>query len=273
MKKKVFSILIGLMITTILAACGPSQAELDVQATQVAANVAATQTAQAPTPTSTATPTNTPTRTPTATPTPTHTPTPKPTNTPTSTSTPTPTATPTDTPTPKPTATQTPSPPATPTQAATATTIPLPTATPPATPANLAAAPMEIRWPDQMSYEGRAGESRWCQISMTYTNHSNQDLVWPEYQPIFVIANPDGVETYWLFANFYSKLNGWPNGVDPNNIPPILAGGSADWTWYSVADQAGQYCAVVGIVVQDWTYLARYDAQGRLVKTEILPPE
>ncbi len=29
----------------------------------------------------------------------------------------------------------------------------------------------------------------------------------------------------------------------------------------------------LGVVVQDWTYLARYDAEGRLVKTEILPPE
>jgi hypothetical protein len=124
-----------------------------------------------------------------------------------------------------------------------------------------------------MAYEGREGESRWCQLNMTYTNNSNQDLVWPDYQPIIVIANPDGLEDHWFFANFYSKFDGWPNGVDPNNIPPILAGGSAEWTWYSATDQAGQYCSLVGVGVQDWTYLAHYNSEGQLVETETLPPE
>jgi Tol biopolymer transport system component len=58
--------LLGLLLTVgTLAACGPSQAELDAQATQIAAAVVATQTAQAPTstpaPTATPAPTSTPT--------------------------------------------------------------------------------------------------------------------------------------------------------------------------------------------------------------------
>jgi hypothetical protein len=101
MNKKLFFVLVCLLPAIILATCGPSQAELDAQATEVAANMAATQTAEAPTFTPTATSTNTPTNTPTAT----HTP------------------LPTDTPTPvPPSATPTPQPP-------TPTPIP-PTATP-----------------------------------------------------------------------------------------------------------------------------------------------
>ena len=74
-----------------LAACAPSQQELDATATQNAANVFSTLTAEAPTltPTSTNTPLPTETPTPTLTPTPTQTPTP--------TATPEPTATPTAT--------------------------------------------------------------------------------------------------------------------------------------------------------------------------------
>jgi S1-C subfamily serine protease len=83
MKRKALLILMSLLIVTGLAACGPSQAELDARATQIAANVFATQTAQAPTPTPTPTLTST------------FTPTPKPTLTPTATLTPTPTPTPT----------------------------------------------------------------------------------------------------------------------------------------------------------------------------------
>lgn len=74
--------IISLLISVILSACGPSQAELDATATQVAANIFATQTAQAPTATPTFTPSPSPTATPTATPTPTSTPTITPTPTP-----------------------------------------------------------------------------------------------------------------------------------------------------------------------------------------------
>ncbi len=68
---------IGLMIASIiLAACGPSQADLQAKGTQDAASLFATQTASAPTDTSTPKPTETPTATlvPTETSTPTATP-------------------------------------------------------------------------------------------------------------------------------------------------------------------------------------------------------
>ena len=67
-------VLVCLLMGIILAACGLSQAELDVQATRVAADIFATLTAGAPT----LTPTRTPTATPTAAPAPTETPTPTP---------------------------------------------------------------------------------------------------------------------------------------------------------------------------------------------------
>ena len=76
--------LVSLLLVLVLSACGPSPAQLDAAATQVAANIFATQTAQA-------TPTSTPTLTPTLTPLP-----------PTPTATPVP---PTATPTPNVTAT------------------------------------------------------------------------------------------------------------------------------------------------------------------------
>lgn len=61
-----------------LVACGPSQAELDAQATSIAADIFASQTAAAPTATPTITPTPVPTSTPTETPRPTVTPYPLP---------------------------------------------------------------------------------------------------------------------------------------------------------------------------------------------------
>lgn len=71
---KVVATSLLLVAGLLLVACGPSQAERDSRATQVAAVIFATQTAQAPTVTPTPTPSNTPT--PTSTPTPTITPTP-----------------------------------------------------------------------------------------------------------------------------------------------------------------------------------------------------
>lgn len=75
-----------LLIGALLSTCGPSQAQLDTAATQVASNVFATLTAQAPTVTPTFTPSPTSTETPTSTPTPP--PTKTPTLVPMSTSTP-----------------------------------------------------------------------------------------------------------------------------------------------------------------------------------------
>ena len=83
MKGKTLFVLVCLLISAILVACGPSQAEHVAQATKIAADIFATQTAEAPTPTPTPlppTPTPTPlppTPTPVP-PTPTPTPTPEP---------------------------------------------------------------------------------------------------------------------------------------------------------------------------------------------------
>jgi hypothetical protein len=122
--------LVVLLLGLVVAACGPSQAELDANATEIAAQVFATQTAVAPTPTHTPTVTPTATDTPTATLTPTATPTDTPTDTPTPTDTSTPTATPTDTSTPTPTATETMAPTPTASAAPQPTVPPPPTVTP-----------------------------------------------------------------------------------------------------------------------------------------------
>lgn len=89
--KQMMGMALVLLTGVILTTCGPSQAELDAQATEVAAIIFATQTAEAPTltPTPTLTSTPTPTLPPTATPTPI-----PPTDTPTPTPSPTPTPTP-----------------------------------------------------------------------------------------------------------------------------------------------------------------------------------
>ena len=65
MNKRMSIVLTSLMVGIALVACGPSQAELDTHATEVAASIFETQTAMAPT--STITPTVTPTLTPTPT--------------------------------------------------------------------------------------------------------------------------------------------------------------------------------------------------------------
>jgi len=124
MEKKGPFILICSLTSVILAACGPSQAKRDEQATKIAASISITQTAEAPTPTNTPTPTDTPTNTPTftATPTPTNTAT----STLTSTATPTLTSTATPTPTRTRTATPTPTPEPTPTPTPTSTAKPGP---------------------------------------------------------------------------------------------------------------------------------------------------
>ncbi|OQY16467.1 MAG: hypothetical protein B6I35_15810 [Anaerolineaceae bacterium 4572_32.2] len=102
MRNKGYLALFGFLMILSLTACGPSQAELDAEATESATASFATQTAEAPTHTPTITVTHTPTatQTPTATPTSTRTPTPSRTATPTRT--PTPTRAPTNTPTPTP---------------------------------------------------------------------------------------------------------------------------------------------------------------------------
>ena len=53
---KVVTTCLLLVVGVFLVACGPSQAERDAQATQIAANIFATQTAEAPTATPTPTP-------------------------------------------------------------------------------------------------------------------------------------------------------------------------------------------------------------------------
>ena len=78
MKKPTFYIF-AMILFAVLSACGASQAELDVTATQMAVKESASQTAAAPTATPTLTPTNTVVPTSTITPTPTNTPAPSPT--------------------------------------------------------------------------------------------------------------------------------------------------------------------------------------------------
>ncbi len=126
-------VIIFVLLSTILVACGGAAPTPDIPAiqTQAARDVIATITAQAPTPTLVPTATMIPTPTATETPTPTETPTlipPSPTLTPipptlTSTDTPLPTPTLTSTPLPTPTLTSPPPP--------TATDTPLPTPGPP----------------------------------------------------------------------------------------------------------------------------------------------
>ncbi len=158
---------------------------------------------------------------------------------------------------------------ATPTPAKSSPPKPTPTKAPATT---TAASPLQITWTD-MSYEGREGDSRWCQTRMIYVNKSKRAARWPEYRPGIQILNGDGSEDGWYLASFYSKADGWENGIDPNNIPAIAPGASADWTWYSATERAGQYCATIGLVYQGWTYTASFDRAGKLLGSKTFPPK
>lgn len=158
---------------------------------------------------------------------------------------------------------------ATPTPAKSAPPKPTPTKAPAAT---TAASPLQITWSD-MSYEGRQGDSRWCQTRVIYVNKSKRAARWPEYRPGIQILNGDGSEDGWYLASFYSKADGWENGIDPNNIPAIAPGASADWTWYSATDRAGQFCAAIGLIYQGWTYTANFDRAGKLLGSKAIPPK
>lgn len=138
----------------------------------------------------------------------------------------------------------------------------LPTAPPPPAAPVAQSAPFNMTWSSQMTYEGREAQSQWCQISMTYTNLSNETVNWPDYQPAFRVVNPDGQLYEWRAGNYYSVEDGWPNGIS-GTPPPIAPNSSADWTWYSYTDTTGQYCDSVAIFLQGWIYLAEYNAQGQ----------
>lgn len=87
MKHLLTTVFLGLCISALLTACGPSEEEIGAIQTQAVEDVYATETASAPTATSTPTETLIPTATfpPTDTPTPTNTPSPTPSPLPTST--------------------------------------------------------------------------------------------------------------------------------------------------------------------------------------------
>ncbi|MCG3211419.1 MAG: hypothetical protein FOGNACKC_05065 [Anaerolineae bacterium] len=268
MKIKNFVIDLGLLaLSFYLTSCGPSQPELSAGTTQAAVNLAVTPTVAASTSTPTFTPvppTATP-KPPTSTPTPTATPLP-----PTATFTPTPTKTPvppTATPSPTTTPTETPLPP---TATVAATALPPPTST--SASVDPADAPLAIVWSEQMTYEGNVGDARWCQINMTYTNNSNDVYPWPDFRPLFFISSADDSQTFITSGNFYSKADGWANGIV--GLPPdIPAGTSADWTWYTSTRAAGETCFGVAIQFQGWVYAAQYEPDGRLLKTGIMPPK
>ncbi len=131
--------------------------------------------------------------------------------------------------------------------------------------------PLKINWGDQMGYEGREGESRWCEMQMTYQNVSGAPINWPDYQPGFLIRNGDDSEDGWYNANFYRKEDGWAQGIE-GDPQPIQSGGRADWTWYSYTDRADQYCAEVAVEYQGWVYHAFYNAQGTLVDSQVYAP-
>ncbi|NEP83186.1 MAG: ABC transporter ATP-binding protein [Okeania sp. SIO3B3] len=132
--------------------------------------------------------------------------------------------------------------------------------------------PLNVSWAQQMTYEGRMGESRWCQMSLTYQNNSGQSYDWPDYRPVFLIVNGDGSQDGWYHGGYYAKEDGWENGIE-GTPPSISNNASADWTWYSATDRAGQYCGAVAVAFQDWTYVAVYDAQGSLIETGAYPPK
>jgi hypothetical protein len=250
--KQALTVLVVLLVALVfLSACNQSP-----PAAAPAVRVSPTSTAIPPTETPTSLP-------PTDTPLPTETATVAPTET--SIPTETPTMAPTDTPL---SPTTTPVPP-------TATRVP-PTATRKPTAVARTATPVvsiTVDWLSGMGYEGRDANSRWCQMQMVYHNNDTQDLKWPDYRPVFGVAAADTSIAHWWNAGFYSKIYGWPNGIE--GLPPTIPAGQSSytWTWYSVAQNNGEYCRYVYVQLRGKTFAAEYSPQGDLVnKNATLPP-
>lgn len=131
---------------------------------------------------------------------------------------------------------------------------------------------LKLNWSRQMTYEGREGQSRWCQIQLVYQNNTGRTYRWPDYQPAFQIVNADGSQDTWYKGQYYRKEDGWENGIS-GTPPPIPSGSSADWTWYSATNRAGQYCATAAVVFGDYIFYAQYDAAGQLGETGVVSAE
>jgi hypothetical protein len=116
-----------------------------------------------------------------------------------------------------------------------------------------------------MNIEARGGGSNWCQVQMTYFNQSTQDLAWPDYQPVFSVAAPDGSILRRWKANYYSTDQGWPNGIA--GVPPTIPAGKSSflWTWYTATGGGGEYCRYVAVQWQGVTHVAEFNPQGKLV--------
>ena len=102
---------------------------------------------------------------------------------------------------------------------------------------------------------------------MIYYNQSAQDLLWPDYRPLISVAAPGGnIVRRWL-ANYYSKDQGWPNGIE--GLPPTIPAGKASfmWTWYTATEAPGEYCRYIAVQLQGVTYVAEYDPQGKLINS------
>jgi len=94
------------------------------------------------------------------------------------------------------------------------------------------------------------------------------------YQPVFVIANADGTVNRWSTAGWYSKLFGWPNGIEDFPPKPIPGNtNSGDWTWYSITQNNGEYCRFAYVRWQGQVYAAEFAPDGKLVNSNATLPE
>lgn len=144
-----------------------------------------------------------------------------------------------------------------------------------------------------MGYEGRNADSRWCKMHNDTQNLTTEDMQFQDltqfwkhpigafpgdtsagYQPVFGIANPDGTINRWARAGWYAKLFGWPNGIE--DLPPkSVVGGSSsgDWTWYSVAQNNGEFCKFVYVRWKGQVTAAEYAPDGKLINTNATLPQ
>ncbi len=147
---------------------------------------------------------------------------------------------------------------------------------------------LQVDWRSGIEYLARDGSSRWCQMHNAVQNNTSAEVVFQQgnftppgvpppatysgYDPVFGIANPDGSLKQWRVGGWYSKLFGWPNGI-PGYPAPVPAGqNSGDWTWYSVAQNNGEYCRYVYVQSQGKKYGAEYNAQGQLINRNVTIP-
>ncbi len=151
-----------------------------------------------------------------------------------------------------------------------APTQPAPTPVPTSPPVVQQQAPLELSAAD-VHYEDEGGGKRYFHLDLVTKNVSQDKTLTPIYQPKFYIAVGDEV-LGWVDANYYKKADGWENAVDSlDQQPTIPPGGSSQWVWYTITQEANQWIKYMTLDALGWTFIMEFDQAGNVISTVAEP--